>query len=127
MEREQIINIANAIRTKISEDNKEKKQAWELRANGVKPEEKAEAQADCKRLADQAKEEQKAADDCDQIAMHAGSNHYKSNIYNDKYREHVENAQSHNISIQDIANKIRTKLGRGRVSEACECFMNCMK
>jgi hypothetical protein len=127
MEREQIINIANAIRTKIVENNKERKQTWELQAHGVKPEEKAEAQADCKRLADQAKEEQRNADDYDRIALHAGSNHYKFGVNNDRYAELVHNAQSHNINKQDIANKIRAKLGRGEVSEACECFMNCMK
>lgn len=127
MDRDEIKNIAGDIRTQISENNKEKKQAYELKQSGVSCKEKANAQNEIKQLADKAKEEQKIADGYDKIATGAGSNHDKFNTFNDKYQDHVLKAQSHNIDKQAIANDIRKKLGRGNVSEACECFMNCLE
>lgn len=121
MDSNEIKSVAESIRVKISEANKDKKNEWELKANGVSKKEKAEAQAEIKQQADKAKEEQKIADGYDKIATGAGSNHDKFNHFNDKYQDHLLKAQSHNIDKQKLAGEIRTKLGKTRgasVSEA---------
>lgn len=117
MDCNEIKSIAESIREKISENNKDKKNAWELKNSGVSKKKKAEAQAEIKQHADKAKEEQKIADDYDNIATHAGCNHDKFNYYNNKYEDHALKAQSHNIDKQKIAGEIRKKLGREEASE----------
>lgn len=97
-----------------NEENKVKKDAWERKINHISAKEKAQNQAEIKKHADIAKDEQKCADDCDKIAMQAGANRRKFEIYNDKYQDHAQRAGWSNAEKQDIIDKVRAKYTKTR-------------
>lgn len=133
MERKQISEECQTFLQLIyerNEENKAKKDAWERKVNHISAKEKAQDQAEIKKHADIAKDEQKCANDCDKIAMQAGTNHRKFALYNDKYQDHMQRAGWSNAEKQDVIDKVRAKYTKTRaVSEECEAFlnMNCME
>lgn len=103
--------------------NKAKKNAVENKMNGISQKEKDTAQEEIKKEADKAKEEQKIADDYDQVALHAGGNHDKFKFNNDRYEHHALNAQRANLEKENLIAKNKEKFDKTRKAQAVvECI-----
>ena len=90
-----------------NETNKQKKVKWENKLNKVSPQAKKKVEIEAQGISKEAKAEKEMADEADKIYSTKPSSYgYSAKIYDEKYREHLNNHARLKGELNDLTNEL---------------------